>query len=85
MLASEGWSVEVDTETLAMQTGQTAEGLADMHLALAEVAMLANHDLTREDREAIRGNLRDGFGRLDGSDNVNVPAEVHFFTATVTG
>ena len=84
VLQSVGWDVDVDTESLVLRTGQNAEGLADMHLMIAEVSMLSNHDLSEDDRTSIWRNLRDGFSSLDGGDAIEVPAEVHFFTATAT-
>ncbi len=85
VLQSVGWKVDVDTESLVLRTGQDADGLANMHLILAEALMLADHILSENDRASIRSNLRDGFGALDGGDAIEVPAEVHFFTATATG
>jgi len=82
VLQSVGWDVDVDTEALVLRTGQNADGLADMHLIIAEAFMLADYDLSEDDRASIWRNLRDGFGSLDGGDAVEVPAEVHFFTAT---
>ncbi|PUB14249.1 class I SAM-dependent methyltransferase [Yoonia sediminilitoris] len=80
-LSSVGWDVSVDSEALLLRTGQDSNGLAEMHLNIAEALMLANHDLSQNDRDAIRENLRVGFSNHQGEDGVQVPAEVHFFTA----
>ncbi len=80
-ISTVGWDVNVETEALVLRTGQDPDGLAKMHMTIAEALMLANHDLSETDRDAIRSNLRNGFGRHHGKDGVLVPAEVHFFTA----
>ena len=81
-IQSSGWDVNVETEALNLRTRQSAAGLADMHLLIAEAMMLANHEITDNDRNAIRNNMRNGFEEFGTDNAVEVPAEVHFFTAT---
>ncbi|NND42169.1 MAG: class I SAM-dependent methyltransferase [Silicimonas sp.] len=83
-IGSAGWDVEVETESLVLRTDRNAESLADMHLVLAEALLLNDHDISEADRTSIWKNLRDGFGELAGGDAVEVPAEIHFFTATAS-
>ncbi|MEM1129564.1 MAG: class I SAM-dependent methyltransferase [Pseudomonadota bacterium] len=85
MLEQAGWDAAVETEALMLRTGQSAEGLAQMHLDLARALMLADHDLADSDLAAIRDNLQAGFGKFGGGRAVEVPAEVHFFLATPSG
>lgn len=77
-----GWDVVVDTEALTLKTRQNPAELADLHAGLVSNMLLANHDTTDADREAIKKNLNDAFSGLDGGDAIEVPAVIHFFMAT---
>jgi hypothetical protein len=69
-------------QTVTLETGHNADDLAEMHLNIAEANLLKDKVVNEADRQEIRRNLREGFGKFLAGNVVNVPAEVHFYVAT---
>lgn len=81
-LQTVGWDVEVDTAEMHLDTKRNAAALAETQLMLVEALMLSDRDVTDADRDAIRAYLHDGFGGDAAGASIQIPAEVHFYSAT---
>jgi len=82
VIGAAGWTVTCQTEALVLETGQALSGLAQMHMTLAQAVLLQGMDITDQDRSTLKAGLAERFRPFVHNGTVQVPARIHFFTAT---
>jgi hypothetical protein len=64
-------------QTVTLETGHNADDLAEMHLNIAEANLLKDKVVNEADRQEIRRNLREGFGKfLAGNVSMCLPRSI---------